>query len=153
MSCFGQEIIFLCKFGPANQNYLFKNEIWLLLVIWTCWIRLCTFFWPKILFLGKFGPEKLDFLKWSLLPRLIWICWIRLWCLCFLFWTGNTAFRANLVQKTELLKWDEALCLDQFGYAEFDDSIDLFWFVWSGNILFRPSWGNMVCDFCKMKRE
>ena len=66
-------------------------------------IVMLTFFCfcVEILFLGKFGPKKLEIvsLSSSLILRLIWICRTQWWCSLYLFLTRGDLFLWKFVSK------------------------------------------------------
>ena len=98
-SCFQQEISFLNKLGPKNQNCHFKLNLVLRIIrvsriqYW----RLFFYFWLRGFFFGEnlFQKIKIVCWNWNLEPRLIQISRIRWWFSIFSFLDRKYYFQIN----------------------------------------------------------
>ena len=109
---FRQEISLWGKFGPKNQNYLFKvkfgaetnsNMVNSMLIFIFLFSTQNSLFWENLV-----QKIKNFSFNWNLVPWLIQRCTIQWNCSMFLFPTGNTLFLADLIQKVKIasLSWN-----------------------------------------------
>ena len=109
---FQQEIPLWGKFGPKNQNYLFKvkfgaetnsNMVNSMVIFIFLFSTQNSLFWENLV-----QKIKNFSFNWNLVPWLIQRCTIQWNCSMFLFPTGNTLFLADLIQKVKIasLSWN-----------------------------------------------